>query len=125
MREEGINPNLISYNAAFNALSKAARTNMQRATRYHHMNGGAGTIALDTDKQELWKRALVLFDRMKNEGILPDSFTYSGVISTLGSCGKLQDALTLIEEMRSVGKANKVSYTAAIGASLGAFLLTL
>jgi pentatricopeptide repeat protein len=115
MREEGIQPNLIAYNSAISALAKASRVNMHKAMKYHYIQSGTSAITLGIDEQQLWKRSLLLFDSMKSDGIVPDAWTYSGVISTLGYCEKVQDALTLFEEMRLVNKANKVSYTAAIG----------
>lgn len=118
MREEGIHPNLVAYNAAITALAKSSRSNMHKATKDNYMQSGTYTICFGTDEQQLWKKALLLFEKMKSDGIVPDAWTYSGVISTLGSCGKVQDALTLFEEMRMVDKANKVSYTAAIGTLL-------
>ena len=117
MREEGMNPNLIAYNAAISALAKASRANMHKATKIHYMKSGSNANTFGREDQQLWKRALLLFEKLKGENIAPDAWTYSGMISTLGSCGKFQDALVLIEEMRLAGKANKVSYTAAIGTS--------
>jgi len=125
MREEGIQPNLVIYNTAISAIAKSSRLNMQRVTKYQSkMKSGAHATSSTSDDQRMSVRALSLLEKMKSDNIDPDAWTYSGVISTLGSCGEVQDALTLFEEMRAAKKANKISYTAAIGAFISVVLPT-
>jgi pentatricopeptide repeat protein len=103
MREKGMKANLITYNNAITALSKASR---QRA-RYSELS----------DKEGLWTRVMLLIQQMKDDGIEPDGFSLSSAISCCGAEGRWQEALELIKVMKMGGprtRPNKISYTAAI-----------
>eukprot|EP00980_Cylindrotheca_fusiformis_P013676 scaffold3515_cov126-Cylindrotheca_fusiformis.AAC.25 len=109
MREEGLPVNLITYNAAITALSKASR---QR-------NKSSSYSSDDMVGEGLWSRALLLLGQMKKDGIDPDGFCYSSAISCCGAEGRWEEALKLIEVMKQGGprtRPNKIAYTAAIGA---------
>jgi pentatricopeptide repeat protein len=105
MREKKMSVNLITYNAAITALSKAAR--MKRG----------GPSFDPVDGEDLWSRALLLLGQMKEDGIEPDGFCYSSAISCCGAEGRWEEALNLIQIMKRGGprtRPNKIAYTAAI-----------
>lgn len=110
--------NLITYNAAITALSKAAR-------RYSRDEGksqdNAKSKSRDDDdtlqREDLWTRVLLLLKQMKDDGIEPDGFCYASAISCCGSEGRWEEAMELINVMKKGGprtRPNKVAYTAAI-----------
>jgi pentatricopeptide repeat protein len=117
MRDKGMSINLITYNAAITALSKAARQRNQRNAD----NRGKSDGHLDTQDGDLWYLALLLLKQMKDAGIEPDGFCYSSAISCLGAQGRWTEALHLIDVMKKGGprtRPNKIAYTAAISKSV-------
>lgn len=103
MREKGMSVNLITYNAAITALSKASRLNAKNFAK--------------VEDEGLWSRALLLLGQMKKDGIEPDGFCYSSAISCCGAEGRWEEALKLINVMKKGGprtRPNKIAYTAAI-----------
>jgi pentatricopeptide repeat domain-containing protein 1 len=122
MRQRKMPINLITYNAAITALSKASRRSAKRSTKENvplRLSNVDGKI-LDIDEDQLWIRALGLLEQMKKDGLEPDGFSYSAAISCCGTGGRWEEALRLIETMQSGGpktRPNKISYTAAIGKS--------
>jgi len=111
--------NLITYNNAITALSKASR---QRARSSARTNYGTsihtdGDYTEFSDEEGLWTRVMLLIQQMKEDGIEPDGFSLSSAISCCGAEGRWQEALELIEVMKMGGpktRPNKISYTAAI-----------
>jgi pentatricopeptide repeat protein len=113
MREKRMRINVITYNAAINALAKGSRLSSKRSPKgalsKEEGNPGVGL---------LWMRALELLQQMKKDGIEPDGYSYSAAISACGSCGRWKEALDLIQIMQKGGprnRPNKIAYTAAIG----------
>ena len=107
MREQRMTVNLITYNAAITALSKASRFRMK----------SSGIQPEEIGSEDLWSRALLLLGQMKKDGIEPDGFCYSSAISCCGAEGRWEEALKLIEVMKQGGprtRPNKVAYSAAI-----------
>ena len=105
--------NLITYNAAITALSKAARNNARKG-------GGRGRFEEENDETDLWFKALEILKKMKEDGIEPDGFCYSSAISCLGAQGRWKESLDLINAMERGGprtRPNKIAYTAAISKS--------
>ena len=103
--------NLITYNAAITALSKAARQWNSRKGDERGIGDG------EKDEDLLWFKALELLKKMKLEGIEPDGFCYSSAISCLGAQGRWEESLVLIDTMKKGGprtRPNKIAYTAAI-----------
>lgn len=105
MREKGMQINLITYNAAITALSKAAKQSArpQRTS--------------DVKETELWTQVMQLLDQMQAEGIKPDGFSFSSAIACCGAEGRWREALELIELMQKGGpktRPNKIAFTAAI-----------
>ena len=101
--------NLITYNAAITALSKASKYNARHSTHVDKQE--------KSSSEELWTRALQLIDQMKNDGIEPDGFTFSAAITCCGSEGRWKEALELMKLMKKGGprmRPNKIAYTAAI-----------
>ncbi|CAM0885576.1 unnamed protein product [Alopecurus aequalis] len=47
----------------------------------------------------LGKEAVMLYDRMRNEGMEPDEFTYLGLLMACGHTGMLEEGLCFFEEM--------------------------
>jgi pentatricopeptide repeat domain-containing protein 1 len=121
MREKGMKANLITYNNAITALSKASR---QRARNSARTNYGTsihtdGDYTEFSDEEGLWTRVMLLIQQMKEDGIEPDGFSLSSAISCCGAEGRWQEALELIKVMKKGGprtRPNKISYTAAISA---------
>lgn len=105
MQEKNIKPNVFTYNAAIAALAKSSRRNMKSKS--------------GEDEEQLWCRALQLFEGMREAGLEPDAFTYTSVIDACGNGGRWQEALDLIEIMQQSGpklQPSKVSFTATITA---------
>lgn len=105
MKEKEMKVSTFTYNAAITALSKGARQNVK------------GESECKTDKQNLWIKAMALFDEMKSKRIWPDAYTYSSVISTCASGGRYEEALVLIKAMQNGpprNRPNKIAYTGAI-----------
>lgn len=101
--------NLITYNAAITALSKASRQRAKNSGKFNSEN---------MNNEGLWSRALLLLGQMKKDGIEPDGFCYASAISCCGAEGRWEEALKLIEIMKKGGprtRPNKIAYTAAIG----------
>lgn len=112
MKDKEMSINLITYNAAITALSKAARQ------RNNARNGGNDSTK--SDGEELWFKALKILKQMKENGIEPDGFCYSSAISCLGAQGRWEESLNLINVMKKGGprtRPNKIAYTAAISKS--------
>jgi pentatricopeptide repeat protein len=108
MREQGMSVNLITYNAAITALSKASRLRAKNPAKFSSEG---------MHSEGLWTRALLLLGQMKKDGIDPDGFCYSSAISCCGAEGRWEEALKLIDVMKQGGprtRPNKISYTAAI-----------
>ena len=105
--------NLITYNAAITALSKASRQNARYIDRRRRDNPSFEAV----EGEDLWSRALLLLGKMKEDGIEPDGFCYSSAISCCGAEGRWEEALKLIQVMKRGGprtRPNKIAYTAAI-----------
>ncbi len=105
MKDKNIRISTITYNAAITALSRGARLNIKDGQEFN------------TDKQNLWIKALALLEEMKSKRIWPDVYTYSGIISTCASGGRFKEALDMIKVMQSGPprvRPNKIAYTGAI-----------
>ena len=81
MRNNGIVPNVISYNATISACEK----------------GGE------------WKKALQLFQEMRNNGIQSDVISYKTIIGVCFNSCKYKEALELLQEGQSNGHFPKFS----------------
>lgn len=114
--------NLITYNSAITALSKASRRNARSLAKEHAQQrfserSQKQSDVKDIDDQELWRKALDLLNEIKEGGLEPDGFTFSAAISCCGSGGRWEEALNLINTMKQGGprmQPNKIAYTAAI-----------
>ena len=105
--------NLITRNAAIGALAKAAKRSSKRQTGNNRSDDDD-----ESDKDVFYIRALEIMEQMKADGITPDGFTFSSVISCCGAEGNWEGALNLMDLMKKGGprtRPNKVAYTAAIG----------
>ena len=114
MREKGMAVNLITYNAAITALSKASRYRVSNRQKHHSQQQ---SYTFEAEDEELWTRAMFLLEQMKEDGLEPDGFSFSSAISCCGSEGRWQEALKLMNVMKQGGprtRPNKVAYTAAI-----------
>ena len=112
MRSKGMRINLITYNAAITALSKAAKQ-QAKSNRSYPTEDPTG----EDQEESLWAYTELLLDQMKDEGIQPDGFSYSSAIACCGAEGRWQEALELMEAMSRGGpkcRPNKIAYTAAI-----------
>lgn len=123
MKGKGLQINLITYNSAITALSKASRRGARKSTKEHAPQRFSvlsdKAEVLDIDEQQLWTKALDLLERIKQDGLEPDGFSYSAAISCCGAGGRWKEALALIRTMQSGGpktRPNKIAYTAAISA---------
>lgn len=109
--------NLITYNSAITALSKASRQNVKSSTKTNDpYPSNEKSEATNVDEEQLWIRALNLLEQIKSDGLEPDGFSYSAAISCCGAGGRWKEALDLIKTMQKCPKTrpNKVAYTAAI-----------
>jgi pentatricopeptide repeat protein len=112
MRDEGMSVNLITYNAAITALSKASRRNSKNGVKYNRNQLPSGS-----KDEGLWTRVVMLLQQMKEDGIQPDGFSFTSAISCCGAEGRWEEALELMAVMKKGGprtRPNKIAYTAAI-----------
>lgn len=114
--------NLITYNSAITALSKASKMNAKVSAKSNDSRQAASVTfpkseVVNVDKEQLWVQALELIEQLKAEGLEPDGFTYSAALSCFGAGGRWKEALDLIKTMQRGGpkmRPNKIAYTAAI-----------
>merc|ERR1711966_109308 len=93
MRRTGIQPDVVTYNAAISACEKGGK----------------------------WEKALSLHKEMRGDGLKPNVISYSAAISACQKGTQLEEALSLLEEMCEEGiKPNVVTYTALIQACASA-----
>ena len=107
--------NVITYNSAIAAIAKASR-------RLSKVSSSS------TSTKELSIKALNLLKQMLQEGISPDTYSYSASIAACASAGRWEEALNLIQRMEKGGqrtKPNNVAYTSAICEWMGKILLLL
>jgi pentatricopeptide repeat protein len=124
MKEKRMRINLITYNSAITALSKASRRSARRSTKEHAPMRFSKQVdsrdeVLDVDEQQLWTKALEILQMIREDGLEPDGFSFSAAISCCGAGGRWEEALTLIKTMQNGGpktRPNKIAYTAAISA---------
>lgn len=124
MKEKNMRVNLITYNSAINALSKASKMNarspMKTNTRIRTNSQPSLPTEIEdgrVDTDQLWIRALELIEQIKADGMEPDGFSYSAAISCCGAGGRWEEALDFIKTMQKGGpktRPNKIAYTAAI-----------
>ena len=121
MQEKGMQINLITYNSAITAVSKASRRNAKYSAKMNAPAQFFGSKSKDeatnVDEDQLWIRALELIEQIKADGLEPDGFSYSAAISCCGAGGRWKEALDLIKIMQKGGpktRPNKIAYTAAI-----------
>ncbi|CAM9959516.1 unnamed protein product, partial [Ectocarpus sp. 8 AP-2014] len=109
MREQGVPPNVVSYNAAAHAC-----VGDQRKLGETRMNGNNGVAeprgrAAEEEKEgeeeeeEGWALVLGLMEEMRAEGVAPDVFTFTTAITACGKAGQWERALDLLEEMGGGG----------------------
>ena len=99
VQQAGIQPSVITYNAAISACDKAGRSDE--------------ALGLFTELSDLARR---------DPSIKPDVVTYNATISMLGKAGRPDDALRLLNELKHLAvddpsmRPTLISYTAAISA---------
>jgi pentatricopeptide repeat protein len=81
MKSMGMEVNTITYNAAINALAKAARTESKQKRRYDYDE--ATESERDADPGALWRRVLGLIEDMKLEGVLVEQLVVGKKLSIL------------------------------------------
>ncbi|CAM9882463.1 unnamed protein product [Ectocarpus sp. 12 AP-2014] len=108
MREQGVPPNVVSYNAAAHACVGDQRKIGE--TRTNGNNGVAeprGRAAEEEEEEEEeeegWALILGLMEEMRAEGVAPDVFTFTTAITACGKAGQWERALDLLEEMGGGG----------------------
>lgn len=58
------------------------------------------------------EKAVVLFEKMKREGVLPDKFTFNAMIKTYGSLGNSAEAVHLLDDMEAMRlRPDVITYT--------------
>ena len=73
-------------------------------------------------RQKAWRKAIETFDTMKELGIAANTYTFSALISALGSSGQWEKALEYFREQQKSAQddplcsPNTVSYSAALSA---------
>jgi pentatricopeptide repeat protein len=75
MQRRGVQPNVITWNAAISACAKGAQ----------------------------WERAVELFEEMQRRGVQPDVITWSAAISACEQSGLLEQAIDLFLKAQSIG----------------------
>lgn len=87
MRQVGVRPDLLSYNATLSACAKGRK----------------------------WREAVALLRRMPGGGVPPDRVSYELAVKVCGNCGQGELATTLLREMPKVGITPSVlTYNEAI-----------
>jgi len=130
MRAKKMGMNIVTYNAAIVALARASRDKMKNIVKADHIkrynehvtaeNSSLIDLIDESDNAcQLWKKALDLLNKMKEDRIAPDVISYSAAINACGSGGRWKEAVQLIQTMKQGGprvRPNKIAYTAAITA---------
>lgn len=111
--------NLITYNSAITALSRASKMNAKFPPKTSNTTQPMSSKidAVGVDEDQLWIKALELIEQIKADRMEPDGFSYSAAISCCGAGGRWKEALDLIKTMQRGGpktRPNKIAYTAAI-----------
>ena len=84
MKSSGVEPSVISYNAAISACEKGGQ----------------------------WEPALQLLEEMKSSGIEPDVISYSAAISACEKGGRRERVLELLDEINAESLSQTSSRTA-------------
>ncbi|KAK2993461.1 hypothetical protein RJ640_005155 [Escallonia rubra] len=126
MGERGIEPNVVTYNVLLNGICR--RSSLHPEERFERTVRDAGNLLEEMRQRgvepdvtsysvvlHVYSRAhkpVLLLDElktMKDRGICPNVATYTSVVKCLCSCGRIEDAEELLDEM----VRNGVSPTAA------------
>jgi len=139
LKDAGIRPSLITYNAAISACGKAGRSEEALALiaelqqlgerdpsmRMDLFTYNAAISACGNAGQP--DQALALFDELKQRAgkhpaLRPSIVSYGAAISACAKAGRAREALALLQELESIGahdpamRPNEIVYNAAISA---------
>lgn len=79
MKQDGCEPNTITYSALISACEKGFQ----------------------------WQLALQVFEDMKRAGVVPNRYTFNALISACGKCGQVDEAFRTFEEMKAMSRASR------------------
>jgi len=124
MRERGVEPNAISFNAAISACASGGGQWEKAVQLIDEMrqNGlepdvisfSAAISACEKGGGQ-WEKAIQLLAEMQRNGVAPDVISFSAAISACEKGGEWNKALELLGEMRQCGvEPNDISYNAVI-----------
>jgi pentatricopeptide repeat protein len=75
--------------------------------------------AKSSSTSEMAARAVMVLEKMKNDGIAPDVISYNTTVNCLARAGKFHDAELMLEDMEAVGVyPNSVTYNTLLSAYL-------
>jgi pentatricopeptide repeat protein len=120
MIDQGIEPNIVTYNILFNGLCR--HVSLHPETRFDRTIHSAEEVLKEMQRRciqpEITSYSIVLhvysrahksewtlckFRAMREQGISPSIATYTSVVKCLTSCGRLDNAYGLLDEMSNNG----------------------
>jgi pentatricopeptide repeat protein len=117
MRDDGVKPNVISYNAAIDACGKGGQ--WQKAIELLHEMPQQGLVANLISYSSAvdacsdlgqWQQALELLHKMQHQGIKPDITVYNRLINACQKGGNWQLAVDVLQELQAAGlKPNRIT----------------
>ncbi|CAM9424703.1 unnamed protein product [Chrysoparadoxa australica] len=123
MRDEGVEPNLVAYNAAIGACSKGGARRALRLMQQMRDRGLEPDVitynsAMSAcDKQGLYSELDRLMEEMQEQRIAPNMYSYNTMMSSLSRRKRWEAALQLMEDMEAAGcPPDCYTYCAAISA---------
>eukprot|EP00960_Hanusia_phi_P040678 754584-Hanusia_phi.AAC.2 len=130
IKEEGLAPTRVSYNAAMSALTKNGRwtealamfdsvfSQAQSGSKVRGMRPDTVTYSTAISacaKGGQWQRAMSLYEDMEVKGIQPNEFTFAALITACEKGGQARKAFEVFEQMQARGVVGNVyTFTAAI-----------
>ena len=98
MKDEGVQPNVVTFSAVINACASAS------AQLFKKKEEGDGSIEMDDVKTPML-RALSLLDAMRapNSSVRPNTFTYNAAIRACAEGMNLEGAFHVFDQLKADG----------------------
>ncbi|CAI5505156.1 unnamed protein product [Closterium sp. Naga37s-1] len=125
MKEEGCEPNVVTYNALIHAHAKQGSGVDKVTALFDEMTARGvepdaityNTLINVCVRCRDVERALTVFNTMRQAGFSPNVITYTSLVDGLGKTGRVKEAAELFEEMKHCGQdPNSRTYNSLIRA---------
>jgi len=124
MREEGIEPDVVTWNTLIDAHCKGGRHDraMELFEEMRESNCPPGTTTYNIminllGEQERWEGVEAMLSEMKEQGLVPNIITYTTLVDVYGRSGRYKEAIDCIEAMKADGlKPSPTMYHALVNA---------